>query len=155
MGGSCWPGNCETDSTHMKTQTLKSVLSGLLALGAGAVFSSCVDNVNGSRPHASHHRSGQVVRELPGGYRTETIGGSTYYSHGGTYFRRHNGGFIVVDTPRQRPGPPHKNHTDQRGDDHNDRRGLSRDDDRGRGDQRLPTEKPGTGKWNAHDRGDQ
>lgn len=42
---------------------------------------------------------GAVVVGLPEGYTTVMIGGETYYCYGGTYYRRHPTGYIVVPEP--------------------------------------------------------
>ena len=42
---------------------------------------------------------GYVVRTLPSGYQTRVVSGTTYYTYGGTYFRPHTRGYVVVDAP--------------------------------------------------------
>lgn len=95
----------------MKTPTTKSLLLGCFALAAGSLLTNCVD------PYAQDHRSegryqpqgrptayrsGYEVRSLPPGYRTETIGGTRYYNHNGTYYRPQSDGYVVVEAPRTR-----------------------------------------------------
>jgi hypothetical protein len=87
-------------------------LKQLLLLGSAGLASvalpSCVD------PYAAHHpphhgppshtvyRAGYEVRTLPHGYRTEVIGGTSYYVHGDTYYRPRSGRYVVVEAPRPR-----------------------------------------------------
>lgn len=71
-----------------------------------------------SRYYAEYNRSRRVVQperratsaaytpgyrldRLPSGYRSENLGGSTYYYHNGAYYQRHSGGYVVADAPRQ------------------------------------------------------
>lgn len=92
----------------MKTP-LQPLILGCLALAAGTLLTSCVDPYahnygpqEGPRPY----RSGYVVRDLPPGYRTETISGTRYYYHNGTYYRPRSGGYVVVEAPRHGYGSP-------------------------------------------------
>jgi hypothetical protein len=59
----------------------------------------------GGRPSAgttvTTYQPGYRLSSLPRGYRSESIGGSTYYYHNGAYYQRNAGGYIVTDAPRQ------------------------------------------------------
>ncbi|MDP3849086.1 MAG: hypothetical protein Q8Q59_01180 [Luteolibacter sp.] len=66
-------------------------------------LSSCVvpyDSYGGDSATVTTYRPGYRVNSLPGGYRSETISGSTYYYHDGYYYRQGSGGYVVVDAPR-------------------------------------------------------
>ncbi len=76
-----------------------------IAIAIATMLPSCVD------PYASNHGSsytvstyhpGYQVRALPPGYRSETIGGTRYYNHNGTYYQPRSGGYVVVEAPRPR-----------------------------------------------------
>lgn len=79
----------------------KSTFAGCIALGA--LLSSCVEPYPGGvapTTTVTTYRTGYEVRSLPSGYRTETIGGSRYYYHNGTYYQPRSGRYIVVEAPR-------------------------------------------------------
>ena len=89
----------------MKTLALHPIVLGSMALAIGTLLPSCVD------PYAQNHgpshsvttyRVGYEVSNLPSGYRTEVIDGSSYYNHNGTYYRPRSGRYVVVDAPRNR-----------------------------------------------------
>jgi hypothetical protein len=66
-------------------------------------LSSCVapyDSQGGGSVTVTSYRPGYRVNSLPGGYRSETISGSTYYYHDGHYYRPGSGGYVIVDAPR-------------------------------------------------------
>ncbi len=66
-------------------------------------LASCVvpyDSHGGSSVSVTRYSPGYRVTSLPGGYRSETISGSTYYYHDGYYYRQGSGGYVVVDAPR-------------------------------------------------------
>ncbi|GAA5118915.1 hypothetical protein GCM10023212_10080 [Luteolibacter yonseiensis] len=80
----------------------KSAFAGCVALGA--LLTSCVDPYATGPTHSTvttTYRTGYEVRSLPSGYRTETIGGSRYYSHNGTYYQSRSGRYVVVEAPRR------------------------------------------------------
>ncbi len=47
------------------------------------------------------YQPGYRLSSLPRGYRSEKIGGSTYYYHNGAYYQRNAGGYVVTQAPRQ------------------------------------------------------
>jgi hypothetical protein len=66
-------------------------------------LNSCVvpyDSDGGGSVTVSSYSPGYRINSLPGGYRSETISGSTYYYHDGYYYRPGSGGYVVVDAPR-------------------------------------------------------
>jgi hypothetical protein len=76
------------------------VISGV-ALCMG--LASCVvpyDSYGDSSVSVTRYSPGYRVTSLPGGYRSETISGRTYYYHDGYYYNRGSGGYVVVDAPR-------------------------------------------------------
>jgi hypothetical protein len=86
------------------------------SLALGTLLSSCVDPYAGGygpQATATTYRAGYEVRSLPPGYRTEVIGGTSYYNHNGTYYRPRSGRYVVVEAPRQRVDRyRHNGHTD-------------------------------------------
>jgi len=76
------------------------VMTGMaLCLG----LSSCVvpyDSPGGNSVSVSTYRPGYTINSLPGGYRSESIMGSTYYYHNGSYYRQGSGGYMIVEAPR-------------------------------------------------------
>jgi hypothetical protein len=79
----------------------KSTFAGCIALGA--LLTSCVEPYPGGgapTTTVTTYRTGYEVRSLPSGYRTETFGGSRYYSHNGTYYQSRSGRYVVVEAPR-------------------------------------------------------
>lgn len=78
-----------------------------------------IDAPRESRYYSDYSRSRQTVRpdgrsstvttyqpgyrlsSLPSGYRSENLGGSTYYYHNGAYYQRNSGGYVVTEAPRQ------------------------------------------------------
>lgn len=85
-------------------KTLASpLLFGCFGLATAALLTSCVDTYVDPYPTTvTTYRSGYEVHTLPPGYRTEIIDGSNYYVHNGTYYRPRSGGYVVVDSPRER-----------------------------------------------------
>lgn len=84
----------------MKSPT---ILLFVASLALGTVLTSCVDPYAGPPQTVTTYRTGYEVRSLPPGYRTEVIGGTSYYLHNGTYYRPHSGRYVVVEAPtRQR-----------------------------------------------------
>ena len=76
-----------------------------------------IDAPRESRYYPEYNRSRQVVRpehqttvttyqpghrfnSLPSGYRSENLGGSTYYYHNGAYYQRNSEGYVVTEAPR-------------------------------------------------------
>jgi hypothetical protein len=110
----------------LKTTTL----AGGIALCA--LLTSCVDPYAGgpgyvapghSSTVTTTYRTGYEVRTLPPGYRTETIGGTRYYSSNGTYYQSRSGRYVVVEAPRR-----YDNRRDDRRYDGRDRNRNGRDD---------------------------
>lgn len=50
---------------------------------------------------AATYMPGYRIDSLPSGYRSENLGGSTYYYHNGAYYQRHSGGYVVAEAPRR------------------------------------------------------
>jgi hypothetical protein len=108
-----------------------------LALGAAGFLSSCVVDpyYTGSSTTVTTYRPGYVVSTLPGGYRTETYGGVSYYRHNDVYYRRQGSRYVVVERPSY-------DRRDDRRDDRYDRR----DDRRDRYDDRRDSRYDGPGR---------
>lgn len=53
------------------------------------------------RTTVTTYQPGYRLSSLPGGYRSENLGGSTYYYHNGAYYQRNADGYIVTEAPRQ------------------------------------------------------
>jgi hypothetical protein len=53
------------------------------------------------RPKPPVHHPGNIVRELPPGYRPVDIHGARFFERGGVYFKPAPGGYMVVDAPMQ------------------------------------------------------
>lgn len=53
------------------------------------------------RTTVTTYRPGYRLSSLPSGYRSENLGGSTYYYHNGAYYQRNAGGYVVTEAPRQ------------------------------------------------------
>ena len=74
-------------------------------MGVGLVISitatSCVVPYDSTTETVTTYRPGYVAHTLPHGYRTEVVGGVSYYHHNGVYFRPHHrrGEYVVVDSP--------------------------------------------------------
>jgi hypothetical protein len=81
----------------MKT---KPTLLTLIAAGAAALLTSCVDYYGSTAVVEPAYRPGYVVTTLPSGYRAEVIGGTRYYYHNNVYYRPQGRGYVVVDSPR-------------------------------------------------------
>ncbi len=68
-------------------------------------LASCVypydDGRYGSTSTITTHQPGYRLDSLPSGYRSENLGGSTYYYHNGAYYQRHSGGYVVAEAPRR------------------------------------------------------
>jgi hypothetical protein len=69
------------------------------------------------RPHGYHgtigrHSSyGRGINHLPRGYRSHNIGGSRYYSHGNTWYRRKGSNYHVTPRPKNAPRKHHATST--------------------------------------------
>lgn len=89
----------------MKTSVTNPLLLGLIGLAIGTLLPGCVDPYYAGPPQrVTTYHPGYEVRSLPPGYRTEVIGGTRYYSHGGHYYRPRSGGYVVVEGPRHDRG---------------------------------------------------
>ena len=80
-----------------------TLLSPAAGLAIGMTLSSCIvpsDGYGGSSTTVTTYQPGRRIHSLPGGYRTETISGTSYYYHDGAYYRRDSGGYVVVEAPR-------------------------------------------------------
>lgn len=85
----------------MKRQITPLLLGSSLAIGM--TLSSCVvpsDGYGSSTTTVTTYQPGRKINSLPGGYRSETISGTTYYYHDGSYYRRQSDGYVVVEAPR-------------------------------------------------------
>ena len=107
----------------------------LIAAGAGALLTSCVDTYPAGPTTVveSHYRPGYVINTLPSGYRAEVIGGTRYYYHNNVYYRPQGRSYVVVDSPH-RHIPRHDGDWDRRSD---------RD---GRPDRDWDRRRPGSGR---------
>lgn len=89
----------------MKTFVSKSLAAASLALFAA--LPACVDpyayGPGGatSSTTVTTYRPGYEVATLPSGYRTETYGGTRYYTSGDTYYQSRGGRYVVVEAPRR------------------------------------------------------
>lgn len=80
-------------------KTISTVLS-IISLGAVGLLSSCVDPYyTGTTATVTTYNPGYVVDTLPGGYRTEVIGGVSYYRHNDVYYRPQGRRYVVVERP--------------------------------------------------------
>jgi len=86
----------------MKTKT---IVKWLLAAGAAAALSSCVDTYGGGPGYGYGGGYGGYVETLPGGYEPLYYGGQSYYFSDGRYYRRSGGRYIIVERPRGYNGP--------------------------------------------------
>ncbi len=84
----------------MKTPTTRLLRIYGLGLAIGAALPSCVEPDRGSSQTVTTYQPGNEVRNLPKGYRTEVVSGTTYYCHDGTYYRPQHGKYVVVTDPR-------------------------------------------------------
>ena len=88
----------------MKTLVSKSIAAASLAVLA--LIPACVDPYYGGGGGVSTtvttYRPGYEVDTLPYGYRTETYGGTRYYTVGDTYYQSRGGRYVVVESPRRR-----------------------------------------------------
>lgn len=82
----------------MKPPILSALFLGALALAIGLMNTSCV-NLPDEVTVNEQYRPGYVTQTLPTQYRTEVLGGTTYYTSNGTYFRSQGGSYVVVDPP--------------------------------------------------------
>lgn len=85
---------------HMKTLLVKPLVLGCLGLAITSMLPSCVDARAGYRGPQASVSVGYEARTLPIGYRTEVIGGTSYYIHNGVYYRPRSGRYVVVEAPR-------------------------------------------------------
>ncbi len=110
----------------MKTSATKPLLLSCLGIAIGTILPSCVDpyaQSYGTQERVTTYRTGYEVRSLPPGYRTETIGGTRYYNHNGTYYRSQSGRYIVVEAPRQDYQSPRPRYDDSYSQDRDPRYG--------------------------------
>ncbi len=82
---------------------LKTVIA-FSAIATGLGLTSCVAPYDaygsgGGSTSVTTYSTGQRFNTLPGGYRTETVSGNTYYYHNGHYYNRRSGGYVIVDAP--------------------------------------------------------
>ena len=106
------PGTGSADETpprRIPMKTKPTVLM-LIAAGAGALLTSCVDYYGSTAVVEPAYRPGYVVHTLPSGYRAEVIGGTRYYYHNNVYYRPQGRSYVVVESPHMR----HHDHWDHR-----------------------------------------
>jgi len=53
------------------------------------------------RTSVTTYQPGYRTTSLPRGYRSENLGGSTYYYHNGSYYQRNGREYVVTTAPRQ------------------------------------------------------
>jgi hypothetical protein len=80
---------------------MKPTVLMLIATGAGALLTSCVDTYPAGPTAVIEpaYRPGYVIQTLPPGYRAEVIGGTRYYYHNNVYYRPQGRSYVVVDSP--------------------------------------------------------
>ena len=89
----------------MKTSAKTTLQLGCCVVAITAFQSSCIYKPEVRQPEpavtatVTTYSPGYVVRTLPSGYQTRVVGGTTYYTYHGTYFRPHTGGYVVVEAP--------------------------------------------------------
>jgi hypothetical protein len=74
-----------------------------LGLAATSVLSTSCADLYPTSP-AAGYRTGEEAHDLPEGTLTETVSGTRYYSHKGTYYRPEGDRYVVVDPPSGRKG---------------------------------------------------
>ncbi|BCX48177.1 SH3 type 3 domain-containing protein [Haloferula helveola] len=73
----------------------------LLALAGSLALASCVVPTDGVvTARTTVYEPGYRVSTLPTGYSSVMVGGDRYYTHNGTYYRRRDNGYVVVESPR-------------------------------------------------------
>jgi hypothetical protein len=88
----------------MNTSVIRPLLACCAVVGA-TLASAC-----SYKPTEVHHHDpeptttvtyspGYVVQSLPSGYTTTSVGGTSYYTYDGVFYRPHDSGYIVVETP--------------------------------------------------------
>lgn len=130
---------------HAKSRFLPRALFAVAGVALCMGATSCItpyDAHGGGSVAISSYSPGYRVTSLPGGYRRESIAGSTYYYHNGHYYRQGSGGYVVVEAPRRsRYYDDYSRYQRSDRSDWGDRRTSSRRDsryDRGRVVNRLP-----------------
>lgn len=82
-------------------EPMKSILLAA-GLGLGMSLTSCVAPYDGvASTSVTTYRPGYTINSLPGGYRSEVIGGTNYYYNAGNYYRRNGSSYVVVEAPRR------------------------------------------------------
>jgi hypothetical protein len=81
--------------------TLKTLQLGGLVLSGILLQSGCVEVRTPERMSTvtTTYTPGYTVQTLPTGYETRVVGGTTYYTYGGSYFRPASRGYVVVEAP--------------------------------------------------------
>lgn len=86
-----------------RTMITKTSILSLIAVGSAALLSSCVDPYYAgggtTTTTVTQYRPGYMVDTLPGGYRSEVVGGVSYYRYNDTYYRRQGSRYVVVERP--------------------------------------------------------
>lgn len=86
---------------------IQPVIASLTLCAAALALTGCVDPYyagGGGVAVTSHYQPGYSVAVLPSGYRTEVIAGTSYYHHGGVYYRPSGRGYVVVNSPHRHSG---------------------------------------------------
>lgn len=88
--------------SHGLSRPVFAITGLALCLGLASCITTRHDSRGGGSVTVTSYRPGHRVNSLPGGYRSETISGSTYYYHDGYYYRQGSGsaGYMVVEAPR-------------------------------------------------------
>ena len=97
-------------NTPMKPSS-NPIILGSFALSLATLLPSCVASYPAGQ--SSSVSVGYEVRSLPSGYRTEVVGGTSYYVHDGHYYRSRSGRYVVVEAPRGRQRPPRQIYVDR------------------------------------------
>jgi hypothetical protein len=71
----------------------------IAALPAGCAYKTTEIRESDPGMTVTTYSPGYIARTLPSGYQTRVVRGTTYYTYGGTYFRPHSSGYVVVDAP--------------------------------------------------------
>ena len=101
-------GNKHIMKNEDTTRNIAPALRPFLTLTGAALclsLASCVapygGGYQGSSTTYTSYQPGYRTTSLPRGYRSENLGGSTYYYHNGAYYQRNAGGYVVTEAPRQ------------------------------------------------------
>jgi hypothetical protein len=104
------------DHPNQPTMKTSRIILSVITLGAAGLLSSCVDPYytgGTTTTTVTQYRPGYMVDTLPGGYRTEVVGGVSYYRHNDVYYRPQGRRYVVVERPGYSRGPDRYNSRDR------------------------------------------